>query len=240
MRKLLLLTFHYPPRHTIGSIRPGALAKYLPQFGWEVVVVTPAGGQKGPRPPARVLETHYEDALESVKRKIPGLDPHKALQSQLKMREATKPREKHFFGEAVACAKSWLVYPETEKGWIPFALDTIQKIDFPVDVVLSTAPPITTHLIAKAAKRKFGCRWIADFRDLWATNLDNPHDVILRYRDRRLERNCLSSADALVTVSRPWAARLQDLYPEMPVHVITNGFDPDDFAGFSASRSKYF
>ncbi len=239
MRRLLLIAFHYPPRHTIGSIRPGALAKYLPQFGWEVVVVTP-GGQKGPRPAARVVETDYRDALESLKRKIPGLDPQKALQSQLKVRETTKPREKHFFGEAVAHAKSWLVYPETEKGWMPFAMDAIQKIDFPVDAVLSTAPPITTHLIAQAAKRKFGCPWIADFRDLWATNLDNPHGAILRYRDRQLERKCLRSADALVTVSGPWANRLQDLYPEKPVHVITNGFDPDDFAGFSTPRSKYF
>jgi glycosyltransferase involved in cell wall biosynthesis len=239
MRRLLLIAFHYPPRHTIGSIRPGALAKYLPQFGWEVVVVTP-GGQEGPRPSAQVVETRYEDALESLKRKIPGLDPKKALQSQLKVRETTKPREKHFLGEAVAHAKSWLVYPETEKGWKPFALNAIQNIDFSVDAILSTAPPITTHLVAQEAKRKFGCPWIADFRDLWATNLDNPHDAILRYRDRQLERKCLRSADALVTVSRPWADRLQDLYPEKPVHVITNGFDPDDFAGFAASPSKHF
>ena len=41
MPRLLLITFHYPPRPTIGSLRPGALAKYLPQFGWDVVVVTP-------------------------------------------------------------------------------------------------------------------------------------------------------------------------------------------------------
>ncbi len=239
MRRLLLITFHYPPRHTIGSIRPGALAKYLPQFGWEVVVVTPEG-PKGPRPSARVVETGYEDALENLKRKIPGLDPQKALQSQLKVRETTKPREKHFLGEVVAHAKSWLVYPETEKGWTPFALDAIEKIDFPVDAILSTAPPIATHVIAREAKRKFGCPWIADFRDLWATNLDNPHDAVLRLRDRRLEKKCLRSADALVTVSRPWADRLQHLYPEKQVHVITNGFDPDDFAGFSTSRSKHF
>jgi glycosyltransferase involved in cell wall biosynthesis len=55
-----------------------------------------------------------------------------------------------------------------------------------------------------------------------------------------MERKCLRSADALVTVSRPWADRLQDLYPEKPVLVITNGFDPDDFAGLTSSRSKYF
>src|SRR5262249_44784101 len=125
--------------------------------------------------------------------------------------------------------KSLLAYPEYEKGWLPFALDAIEKIDFPVDAILSTAPPITTHAIARQAKLKFKCPWIADFRDLWATNLDNPHEPILHARDRRLEKKYLHSADALVTVSRPWADRLQALYPGKAVHVVTNGFDPDDF-----------
>lgn len=227
MTRLLLITFHYPPRPTIGSLRPGALAKYLPQFGWDVVVFTPHM-KNGPRPAARVIETPYEDILEKWKKRIPGLDAGKPLQAQLKV-QATKPREKRFLSKSIDFAKSLLAYPEYEKGWLPFALDAIRKIDFPVDAILSTAPPITTHLIAKEAKLKFGCPWIADFRDLWATNLDNPHGAVLRLRDRRLEKACLSSADSLVTVSRPWADRLQALYPSKAVDVITNGFDPDDF-----------
>jgi glycosyltransferase involved in cell wall biosynthesis len=227
MPRLLLITFHYPPRPTIGSLRPGALAKYLPQFGWEVLVVTPQA-PAGTRPPAAVIETDYEGVLETWKRKIPGSDPQKPLRSQPKV-PIKNLAEKSFLNRTVDFAKSLLAYPENESGWKPFALEAIEKIDGPVDVILSTAPPITTHLIAQAVKRKFGCPWIADFRDLWATNLDNPHEPILHGRDRRLEKKCLTSADALVTVSRPWADRLQDLYPGKPVHVITNGFDPDDF-----------
>lgn len=227
MPRLLLITFHYPPRPTIGSLRPGALAKYLPRLGWEVLVVTPKA-PAGPRPPAAVIETDYEDVIEKWKGKIPGSDPRKPLRSQPKV-PITKLGEKSFLNRTVDFAKSLLVYPENESGWKSFALAAIEKIDIPVDVILSTAPPITTHLIAKEAKRKFNCPWIADFRDLWATNLDNPHEPILHFRDRWLEKECLRSADALVTVSGPWANRLRDLYPEKPVHVITNGFDPDDF-----------
>ena len=107
MRRLLLITFHYPPRPTIGSIRPGALAKYLPQFGWEVVVVTPRG-QNGPRPPARVIETAYEDVLKKWKRRIPGLrDQDKPLQAQLKV-QATKPGKR-----TLSAARSTLSSP----GW---------------------------------------------------------------------------------------------------------------------------
>jgi glycosyltransferase involved in cell wall biosynthesis len=237
MLRLLLITFHYPPRPTIGSLRPGALAKYLPQFGWEVVVLTPQG-QKFRRPPARVIETDYEDVLEKWKRRIPGLDPDKPLQVQLKV-QATKPREKRFLSRTVNFVKSLLVYPEHEKGWMPFGLEAIGKIDFPIDAILSTAPPITAHLIAQKAKLTFGCPWIADFRDLWSTNLDNPHEPLLHPWDRRLEKNCLRSADALVTVSCPWADRLKDFYPDKPVHVITNGFDSADFARRSAPNSYF-
>ena len=82
----------------------------------------------------------------------------------------------------------------------------------------------------REARRILKCPWIADFRDLWATNLDNPNGPLFRLADRVLERRWLRSADALVTVSRPWADRLRDLYPDKAVQVITNGFDPDDFA----------
>ena len=95
MQRLLLITFHYAPRPTIGSIRPGALAKFLPQFGWEAVVVTPHV-PSGPRPPARVIETPYHDVLEKWKTRI-GLDPHRALHAQLNLPVSTKPREfEHF------------------------------------------------------------------------------------------------------------------------------------------------
>jgi glycosyltransferase involved in cell wall biosynthesis len=237
MPRLLLISFHYPPRPTIGSLRPGALAKYLPQFGWEVVVVSPQV-KSGPRPPARVLETGYEDVLETWKRRIPGLNPKKPLQAQLRV-QATRPREKGLVSRGVDFAKSLLVYPDETRGWIPFALEAIERLDSPIDAILSTAPPITTHLIAQKAKLKFACPWIADFRDLWATNLDNPHEPILRLRDRRLERSCLGSADVLVTVSHPWAKRLRALYPDKVVEVITNGFDPADFV-YQGAPNNYF
>ena len=238
MPRLLLITFHYPPRPTIGSLRPGALAKYLPQFGWEVLVVTPQV-PVGPRPPAAVVETPYQDRLEKWKTRI-GLDPHRALHAQLKLSVSDKPRNKRTHTRVIERVKSALAYPDLTMGWTPFAIEAIKKIDVPIDAILSTAPPITTHVIANEARKILKCPWIADFRDLWAKNLDNPNGALLRMFDRRLEKRWLSTADALVTVSRPWADRLQESYPDKPVHVITNGFDPDDFAGCSVRRSSYF
>jgi len=238
MPRLLLITFHYPPRPTIGALRPGALAKYLPQSGWEVLVVAPRVPE-GPRPPARVVETAYHDALEKWKTRI-GLDPHRALHAQLNLSVATEPRTMRFHTQVIHRLKSVLTYPDLTMGWVPFAIEAIKKIDVPIDAILSTAPPITTHVIAREARSILKCPWIADFRDLWAMNLDNPNGALFRMLDRSLEKRWLGAADALVTVSRPWADRLQESYPHKPVRVITNGFDPEDFAGCSTPRSPYF
>jgi glycosyltransferase involved in cell wall biosynthesis len=213
------------------------LAKYLPQFGWEVVVVTPQG-QKGPRPPACVIETPYHDALETWKTRI-GLDPHRALHSRLNLPKGTMPRKRTVLSRVIRRLRFVLSYPDTTMGWEPFALDAIRNIGGPIDAILSTAPPITSHVIAKEARRMLKCPWIADFRDLWATNLDNPNGPIFQFADRALERRWLRTADTLVTVSRPWAVRLKHLYPDKPVHVIANGFDPDDFARRSAPNGFF-
>jgi len=238
MPRLLLITFHYPPRPTIGSVRPGALAKYLPQFGWDVLVVTPHGPDS-PRPAATVVETPYQDALEKWKMRI-GLNPHRALHAQLNLPVSTEPRTRFVHTRVIRRLKIALAYPDLTMGWFPFAIDAIKKIDVPVDAILSTAPPITSHVIAREAQRILKCPWIADFRDLWATNLDNPNGPAFQFADRILERRWLRTADALVTVSRPWADRLRNLYPDKPVHEITNGFDPDDFAGHPVPRNEYF
>lgn len=238
MPRLLLITFHYPPRPAIGSVRPAALAKYLPQFGWEVLVLT-LQGPDGPRPAAAMIGTGYQDALEKWKTRI-GLNPHRALHAQLNLPVAAQPRTRHLHTRLIRRLSFVLGYPDLTMGWFPFAIDAIKKIDVPIDAILSTAPPITSHVIAREARRILECPWIADFRDLWATNLDNPNGPVFQFADRLLEKRWLRTADALVTVSRPWADRLQDSYPGKPVHVITNGFDPDDFASCSTPRSGYF
>jgi glycosyltransferase involved in cell wall biosynthesis len=214
------------------------LAKYLPRFGWEVVVVTPQL-PGGPRAAASVIETGYQDAIERWKAKI-GLDPQRALHAQLKLSLSDKPRTKRVHTRVLDWLRLAIAYPDLTMGWAPFAIDAIKKIAGPIDAILSTAPPITSHVIAREARRMFKCPWIADFRDLWSMNLDNPHGAVLRGASRILEKRWLATADALVTVSRPWADRLQESHPDKPVHVITNGFDPDDFSGCSVPLSRSF
>ena len=109
----------------MGRCVPGALAKYLPQFGWEVLVVTPQLPD-GVRPPALVIETPYQDALEKWKARI-GLDPHRALHAQLNLPVATKPRTRRVHTRVIDRLKSVLAYPDLTMGWAPLAIEAIKE-----------------------------------------------------------------------------------------------------------------
>lgn len=73
MRRVLLITYHFPPRPASGSLRPMGLAKHLPRYGWEPIVLTPRLPD-GPRPAVQIIETHYQDVLGQWKSRF-GLDP---------------------------------------------------------------------------------------------------------------------------------------------------------------------
>lgn len=229
MPRVLLITFCYPPTEVIGSVRPGALAKYLPRFGWEPMVLTPRVRQ--PRSDSRMIETDYRDVISSWKTRL-GLDHKRNMHEQFGLPLSSKPGAGFLHSRAFNLGKYFVSYPDPTKGWIPFALQAIKDIrdqGQKIDAILTTSPPISVHLIGNKAKTILGCPWVADLRDLWTENFANPNPLLNRLQTG-LEKRTLREADALVTVSNPWAARLQEKYPSQTVSAITNGFDPNDFA----------
>lgn len=101
------------------------------------------------------------------------------------------------------------------------------------DCIISTGPPHSLHLIAKPIAKKFKIKWIADFRDPW-TEIDYidklPLTRVSKRIHEKLERSILQIADEVVTVSWIWAKRLNELsLVNKNIHVITNGFDHQDF-----------
>ena len=67
MKRVLVITYHFPPRPAVASLRPLGLARYLPEFAWEAVILTAALPGR-PDPHFRVIETQYHDSLGFVKR----------------------------------------------------------------------------------------------------------------------------------------------------------------------------
>jgi glycosyltransferase involved in cell wall biosynthesis len=112
-----------------------------------------------------------------------------------------------------------------------------------VDAILTTSPPITCNLIGAQAKQMLGVPWLADFGDLWSQDTaarNGGNNSVFHFFDRRLEARILDQADALVTVSAPWAERLQQRASKTRVEWITNAYDPEDFAFLPVPLTKSF
>jgi glycosyltransferase involved in cell wall biosynthesis len=238
--RVLLISYSYPPRPEIGSVRLGALARYLPQFGWEPIVLT-AQLPDGPRPPARVIETPYRDVLGDWKKRL-GLDAGRGLHDQLQLPVSCIPGTKRLHSRVIDWVGGMIAYPDPMKGWIPCAIEAVRRLvrSEKVDAILSSAHPPSCHLIGRSAKEILGCPWVADFRDLWTQHHYYSGGWIRRTVEGRLERKTISCADALVTVSDPWAELLRQKFREQPVYWVTNGFDPDEFSLEARELTKTF
>ena len=136
--------------------------------------------------------------------------------------------------------------PDQNIYWLPFGLFTgLRAIRRErIDAILSTSPPASTHVLAWALSRLSGKPLVVDFRDLWTQNesyelSDRPQ--LVRNLDRKLERAVLRRSSAVINATEPFATMTRQNNPDLDpksVHAITNGLDPDDFAGINYPTEK--
>lgn len=225
------------------------MTKYLHQFGWEPVVFT-ADGADYPV----TDETLYDDVRKDItvlKHKIfepynlyrifTGKKKNEKIHSGLMDEGNTKPG---ITKKIAVWIRGNIFIPDARKFWIhPSAKYLITYLkQNPVDAIISTGPPHTTHLIAKKVKEKTGIKWIADFRDPW-TQIDFYDQLMLsKYADakhKRLEKGVMQYADKVVTVSESWTKEMEKIRGSK-VDVITNGFDASDYASIHVLLDEKF
>lgn len=240
IKKVLIITYYFPPRPGVASLRLKGLAKYLPEFGWEPVILT-ADLPGVPDQRFKVIETNYPGAVTAKLKKKLGLHPDKKFQEQIKILSKAAGGKKFFVDKLVAIAEGLFIYPDGQKKWYPFAvragIKIIMKEKF--DAIISSSSPVTTHLVAKYLKENYEIPWLADFRDLWTQNLDYPYGSLRKWFEKRLEVNTIIQADALVTVSKPLANNLRILHPKKPIFTIMNGFDIDEINKSAINNKKF-
>lgn len=144
------------------------------------------------------------------------------------------------FRGLVAWLRHWAVFPDLQVTWVPFALQrAIEVVERQAPAALySTYPPASAHLLGLWLKRRTGLPWVADFRDSWTTDPLDPALPAWRLAlERQLEQAVVEAADVVVTATELSAGYLRQLYPRAAdrVRVITNGFDPEEFAGAHAA-----
>jgi len=230
MNKVLIITYHFPPRPTVASLRPLGLARYLPEFGWQAVILTAALPGR-PDPQFEVVETPRRDSgVLSWGKRLFKLDPEQNLMAQIAQlkKKLRIKSERSPLDLLLTAVGEITAYPDPQKGWRRFAIKAGEDIlrQRPIKAMISASPPVTGHIIARKLKNEFKIPWIADFHDLWTQNYYYPYSPMRKRIERKLELKTLSAADALVTVSRPLAEELGALHGRKTVHSIPYGFDP--------------
>ena len=135
----------------------------------------------------------------------------------------------------VRLLRRWVMSPDGQGTWLPAAAAVgLQHLrSDPAQVIYSTSPPASAHLLGMLLKSLTGLPWVADFRDSWVSAPLDPavFDVPGRRRlERRMERAVVTAADAVVTATEISAGLLCEFHPEVAqkIRVITNGFDPNE------------
>jgi len=244
MPRVLVITYYFPPAGGAGVQRTLKFVKYLREFGWEPVVLTAREADY----PARD-ETLLQEIPEGVHiYRAPLFEPYRLYRkftgkaADTATDIATLTREGHGrqpWSERLAEAiRATLFVPDARMTWLYPALQLGRKIlrSEKIDLLFSSAPPYTTHLIGCRLKRAAGLPWVADFRDSWIGWLSTPQwrPAPCRALEYRMETRVLADADRILTVSPGVQEDLLSRHPDLRDarwQQLPNGFDAADLAG---------
>ena len=258
MKKVILIAFYFNQVNEIASKRLRALAKYLPQFGWEPIVIVPDLGfipKENDDLNCRIIYTEYEDMFSHFSNKFKkskssdfndsddfkeskdSKDPIEFNDDKLK--DSTS-YSNPIASRAISIAGEVFAYPDGMKYWYESAFKEASKImdTEEIDAIISSSWPITCHTIAKDLKEHQDILWIADLRDLWNLNPYVSHTFIRNYFEKRLELKTFENADALTTTTDLAAETLSTLHPMSRIVPILSGYDKDDFKFLEELVSK--
>ncbi len=214
MRRILLLAYHFPPIGGAGTQRNAKLARYLPELGYELTVITGPGVTDYRWTPAD--DTLTRDVHESVRVcRLAGPEP---------------PRPTGLRGSV----ERWLRFrTQWERWWEREAVSTAVEVGRGTDVVYASLNPFSTARTAISIARHLRAPLVLDLEDPWALDEMLPHESrVHAWLELRAMRRTLGAADAVVMNTPEAAARVVTSFPELseiPVRSIVNGFDAADF-----------
>jgi hypothetical protein len=234
MKRLLIITYYWPPTGGSGVQRWVKFSKYLPEQGWQPVVYTPENPEQLARDGSLLQDVPA--CAEVIKRPIK--EPY-AIYRRLtggKAGQEVNPvnaQRKNWKQRLSLWIRGNCFVPDPRVSWVRPSVRFLKKYlaEHPVDAVVTTGPPHSVHLVGRGLKRALGLHWIADFRDPWTEMFYYKHLNLSPAADRRhhrLEQSVLDEADTVISVSPPVRDDFQ-AKTKTPVVLITNGFDEDDF-----------
>lgn len=256
MGRVLIVTYYWPPAGGVAVQRVCHLARYLKKMNWDVTVLTVDEGGYALTDTDLLASVAAIDTIKAA-----SFEPQKylGLSGQKKGPATRAPKTKageqkkkvgllkKLFNFILQFVRLNFFIPDSRVGWIkPASKRGIEwsKQQSP-DIVVSSAPPYSTHFVARAIAKEMQVPWVADFRDPWLENLTYnvaPRFPWVKWLTARLEKSVLREADAVTCTG--WC--LKDLYASKidtgskhKFHVIPNGYDVDQVLSQTKRLEKF-
>jgi glycosyltransferase involved in cell wall biosynthesis len=251
MKKVLIISYYFPPSGGPGVQRVLKFIKYLPQFGWEPIVLTVKDGDYPARDESLLNE--IPAGIKVYRTKI--FEPYK-LYRKLTRKPTGVPVDvenishrgtKRSLAERLAgFVRETFFIPDARIGWFPYAVpEAIEIIKREkVDAIYSSSPPYTAAVVAGEIARRTHLPWIAGFRDPWIGFISSPERWSApKAIDRFLEHSVYKNANLVECAWRGIVQDFQAKYPEAgkfkAIH-LPNGFDAEDYPQRSRPQNKRF
>lgn len=242
VRRLLVISYHFPPDGAIGGQRWAGLAKYLARLGWEVHVVTAStpdgqpvipGVHRHVRHRRRTLNDVYKSAADRLRqsRNTSGHVPtgHVPTGTPAPLKRFSPLRPVAAVRKVVA---GCMYFPDFGRGWVVRAAEAARSLlrEKEFDVVITSGPPHSTHFAGALATRGRNTQLWIDMRDPWSTTHKShlPEDWMIRgerFFLRRLERLVFPRAARVIANTREFASVLKGYEPDLDVRWFPNGID---------------
>ncbi|MCX6133066.1 MAG: glycosyltransferase [Ignavibacteriales bacterium] len=252
MKKVLIVSYYFPPSGGPGVQRVLKFVKYLPEFGWQPVVLTVQDGDYPARDESLLAEIPDHAIVYRTKifepyrlyRKLTGKPANAAVDVENIPQGGKQGRSAM---ESLAeFIRSTFFIPDARIGWYPYAVPQGLRIikEHNIEAIYSSSPPYTTSVIARKLHLATKIPWVAGFRDPWTGFLSTPDRwSIPRAIDERLERAVFNDANA---VEAAWRGILKDLIGKVPdidqkkLVYHPNGFDSEDYPALKKQKNKRF
>lgn len=231
-KKVLIITYYWPPAGGPGVQRWLKFVKYLPDFGVQPIVYIP----ENPTYPIidDNLVKEVSDKVIILKHKI--FEPYQLASffSKNKTRKISSgiiPNQKKqsFLDKLLLLIRGNLFIPDARVFWVKPSVRFLEKyiIENNIDTIVTSGPPHSLHLIGLELKHKLRIKWVADFRDPWTTIGYHKSLRLSNYAAKKhlfLEHKVLNSADTIIVTSKTTKTEFEAI-TSRPIEVITNGYD---------------
>lgn len=249
MKKVLIITYYWPPSGGGGVQRWLKLTKYLSDFKIEPIVLT-----------VENKYASYPHLDEQLSKEVEGIKTYRSKSFEILKfygqlfgkknvphSAFANVNKKSLFQTISRFIRGNFFIPDPRKGWNSYAIKEAKKIilEHNIETIITSSPPHSTQLIGLQLKKELKINWIADLRDPWTDIFyykDLLHLPSQRKKDANLELDVLKKADQIITVSDS----IKDLFyhklggQKEKIHVIPNGYDPEDFISDELIKNTHF